>query len=236
MQPRVTKPRSATTKAVPKATAETEQGSQQEGIPTEPVGGEPDSDPETKQEPPGGEAIKSKNAQERESQVKIGRSPTFWGRCIPTSPPENTKDTIKQEQRAQGGPDQDKRQGGKIILDDNQKKPQDPKDIALRKLFVGNMNADTNRAVMQRYFKKFGEVARCFHVMKKGSNTYEGYGFVIFKAAEAVDEVQRARPHTIHGQAVRTRRDVPDEETKKKNKNLCFSRVQEPLTVSKKIP
>ena len=49
---------------------------------------------------------------------------------------------------------------------------------------------------MQRYFKKFGKVVRCFHVMRKGSNKYEGYGFVIFKAAAAVDEVQRARPHT----------------------------------------
>ena len=40
-QPGVTKPRAAKTKAVPKATVETEQGSQQEGVPTGPVGGNP---------------------------------------------------------------------------------------------------------------------------------------------------------------------------------------------------
>ena len=51
---------------------------------------------------------------------------------------------------------------------------------------------------------------------------------MIFKVAAAVDEVQRARPHTIQGQAVGTRRDMPDEETKKRNKKLRFSRVQEP--------
>ena len=71
-QPGVTKPWSATTKAVLKFTVETEQGSQREGVPTRPVGGEPNPNPETKQEPPGVEAIKSKNAQERELQVKSG--------------------------------------------------------------------------------------------------------------------------------------------------------------------
>ena len=89
---------------------------------------------------------------------------------------------------------------------------------------MGIMNADTNRAVMQRYFEKLGEVAMCYHVMKKGSNKYEGYGFVIFKAAA---KVQRARPHTIQGKAVRTRRDLPDKVTKKKKEKLHFSRVQE---------
>ena len=51
---------------------------------------------------------------------------------------------------------------------------------------------------------------------------------MIFKAAAALHEVQRAGPHTIQGQAVRTRRDVPEEEKKRKNKKLRFSRVQEP--------
>ena len=67
MQPRATKPRSATTKAVPKATAETEQESKQEGVPTGPVGGEPDPNPETKEEPPGVEAFKVK-APKRENR------------------------------------------------------------------------------------------------------------------------------------------------------------------------
>ena len=93
---------------------------------------------------------------------------------------------------------------------------------------MGNMNADTNRAAMQRYFKKFGEVERCFHVIGKDINKYEGYGFVIFKAAATADEVQRTRPHTIMGRVVRTRREVPEEEEKMKNKKLCFSRVRKP--------
>ena len=74
-QPGVTKPRSDMTKAVPKTTVETEQGSQQEGDHTGPVGGEPDPNPEKKQDPPGREAIKNQNAQEREPQVKVGDPP-----------------------------------------------------------------------------------------------------------------------------------------------------------------
>ena len=81
---------------------------------------------------------------------------------------------------------------------------------------------------MQRYFQKFGEVERCFHVIGKDINKYEGYGFVIFKAAATTDEVQRTRPHTIMGRVVRTRREVPEEEEKMKNKKLCFARVHGP--------
>ena len=125
----VPKPLAAKNKAVPKATVETEQGSQPEVIHTKPVGGEPDPNPETKQEPPVGKILKSRKVQEREPPVRGDQYPTFWGRRIPTSPSEATKETIKQEQRAQGGPDQDKGQGGKRIPDDNRKKPRDPKDI-----------------------------------------------------------------------------------------------------------
>ena len=176
-----------------------------------------------KQEPPGGETFKSKNAQEREPPVRGGQYPTFWGKRIPTSTPEATKETSNQEQRAQGGPNKDKGQGDERNPDDNRRKPRDPKDIDLRKLFMGNRNVDTNRAVMQRYLEKFGEVEQV-----TCSNKYEGHGFVIFKAAAAVDEVQRARPYRIQEQAVQTRRDMQDEEIKKENKNLRLSRVQEP--------
>ena len=85
------------TKAVPKVTAGTEQRSEQEGVPTGPLEGEPDPNPDTKQEPPGAEAFKSKSAQERLPPVRGGRYPTFWGRRIPTSPPEATKEIIKQK-------------------------------------------------------------------------------------------------------------------------------------------
>ena len=68
----------------------------------------------------------------------------------------------------------------------------------------------------------------CFHGIGKDSNKYEGYGFVTFKAAATVDEVQRSRPHTILGHTVRTRWKVPEEEEKMKNKKLCFARVHGP--------
>ena len=69
---------------------------------------------------------------------------------------------------------------------------------------------------------------QCFHRIGKDSNKYEGYHFVIFKAAATVDEVQRTRPHTIMVRMVRTSQEVPKEEEKTKNKKLCFARDHGP--------
>ena len=92
------------------------------------------------------------------------------------------------------------------------RKPRDPEDQAFRKLFVGNMNAATNRAAVQSYFQKFGEVERCYRTLVKETNKYGDYGFVVFRAAATADEVQRARPHTLMGHVVSTQRAVSMEE------------------------
>ena len=42
----------------------------------------------------------------------------------------------------------------KRIIVGDRRKTRDPEDKALRKLFVGNLNAATKRAAMQRYFEK----------------------------------------------------------------------------------
>ena len=87
----------------------------------------------------------------------------------------------------------------KRITGGDRLKPRDPEDKALRKLFVGALNATTNCAAMQRYFEKFREVERCYHVIGKESPKYKGYGFVVFRAVAAADKVRRTRPHTIMG-------------------------------------
>ena len=87
----------------------------------------------------GAGAFKSKSFQEREPPVSIGRYPTFWGRRIPTIPPEDIKETTKLKPQTQGGRDQDKEQGDmydKRIPGCNRRKPRDSEDKALRKLLV----------------------------------------------------------------------------------------------------
>ena len=95
MQPGGTKPRAATTEAVPKATGGTELGSEQKGVPPGRSSGEPDLAAETEQEPPGAGAFKSKSVQEREPAVNCSCYPTFWGSCIPIIPPKAIKETTK---------------------------------------------------------------------------------------------------------------------------------------------
>ena len=76
---------------------------------------------------------------------------------------------------------------------------------------MGNINAVTNRAAIQSYFEKFGAVERCYRTTGKETNKNKDYGFVVFRAAATADEVQRARPQTLMGQVVRTKRTVPRE-------------------------
>ena len=86
-----------------------------------------------------------------------------------------------------------------------------PEDPALRKLYVGHINADTDRAAMQSYFEKFGAVEQCYRTTEKETNENKEYGFVVFRAAATAEEVQRARPHTLMGRVVSTKRAVPRE-------------------------
>ena len=77
------------------------------------------------------------------------------------------------------------------------RKPRDPEDSALRKLYVGHINADTDHATMQSYFEKLGAVERCYRTTEKETNESKEYGFVVFRSAATADEVKRARPHTL---------------------------------------
>ena len=167
--------------------------------------------PDSEQKPRGAGTFKIQTVQGQDPPVRISRTTPIQ--------PEGAQEANKQNQ------EQDSQDGGqgdtyvkRITGGGNRhwpglagRKPRDQEDPALRKLYVGHINADTDRATMQSYFEKFGAVERCYRTTEKETNENKEYGFVVFRAAATADEVQRARPHTLMGRVVSTKRVVPRE-------------------------
>lgn len=80
----------------------------------------------------------------------------------------------------------------------------------LRKVFIANMNLATTEEDLKKYFSKFGDVVDSNILRQSGRGGRDkqsrGWGFVTFNHAECVDKVQGARPHTIDGRQVDTKR------------------------------
>ena len=76
---------------------------------------------------------------------------------------------------------------------------------------MGHLNVETDCAAMHSYFEKFGALKRCYRTTEKETNKNQEYDFMVFKTAATADEVQQARPHTLRGREVSTRRVVPRE-------------------------
>ncbi|KAL5112333.1 hypothetical protein TcWFU_006509 [Taenia crassiceps] len=93
-------------------------------------------------------------------------------------------------------------------------KPQgDAKEDQGKKLFVGGINHKTEEKSLRDYFSKYGEIVDV--VVMKDSHTGKprGFGFITFKDASAVDAAQNARPHTLDGKEIDTKRAMPREES-----------------------
>ncbi|XP_064643954.1 heterogeneous nuclear ribonucleoprotein A1-like [Lineus longissimus] len=101
---------------------------------------------------------------------------------------------------------------------------------SLRKIFVGGLNRKTDEASLSGYFSRFGEVVDCVVIRDKDDRS-KGFGFVIFKDAESVDEVQKLENgHFIDSKEVETRRAVQrkgkqDKETIKVEANYPTKKI-----------
>ena len=84
---------------------------------------------------------------------------------------------------------------------------------AARKVFVGGLNYSTTDEGMKEYFERFGEIKDCVVMKFRDTKRSRGFGFVTFSEASIVDDVQNARPHTIDGSKVETKRATPKEES-----------------------
>ena len=98
-QPGGNKPRSATTKAVPKATVETEQGSQQEGVPTGPVGGNPTPIQTRSRNPQEWKPSKVRTPKRENRRYKVGDPPPSGAGA---SPPVHPRPPRKSSSKSSG--------------------------------------------------------------------------------------------------------------------------------------
>lgn len=79
-----------------------------------------------------------------------------------------------------------------------------------RKLFVGGLNSSTTDETINEYFSTFGTIEKC-DIMKDRSNPTKskGFAFITFAAPEAIDEVQKGRPHELDTKKIETKRATP---------------------------
>jgi len=82
-----------------------------------------------------------------------------------------------------------------------------------RKLFIGGLNYSTTDETLNEYFSKFGELVDCVVMKFRDTKRSRGFGFVTYAEIEQVDACQTARPHTIDGTKVETKRATPRDDS-----------------------
>jgi hypothetical protein len=152
--------------------------------------------PDSEQKPRGAETFKRQTVQGQDPPVHISRT-----MAIQTEGAQEANEQIQEQDSQDGG--QGDTYVKRITAIGNRhwpglagRKPRDPEDPALRKLYMGYINADTDRAAMQSYFEKFGAVERCYRTTDKEANTNKEYGFVVFRVAAM--RTRSREPGPIH--------------------------------------
>ena len=79
----------------------------------------------------------------------------------------------------------------------------------VRKLFIGGLNKKTTDETLKEHFAQYGELTDTVVMKDPESQISRGFGFVTYATDEQVDACQSARPHTIDGRTVETKRAIP---------------------------
>jgi len=79
----------------------------------------------------------------------------------------------------------------------------------VRKLFIGGLDFKTTEETLKQHFENWGEVVDVVVMKDPNTKRSRGFGFITYKEATNVDDAQGARPHTIDGKKVETKRAVP---------------------------
>uniref|UniRef100_A0A8D1ZEJ0 Heterogeneous nuclear ribonucleoproteins A2/B1 n=1 Tax=Sus scrofa TaxID=9823 RepID=A0A8D1ZEJ0_PIG len=84
-----------------------------------------------------------------------------------------------------------------------------------RKLFIGGLCSETKEESLRNYYQQWGKLTDCVVIRDPSSQRSRGFGFVIFSSVAEVDAAMAARPHSIDGRVVASKRVVPREESGK---------------------
>ncbi len=89
----------------------------------------------------------------------------------------------------------------------------DAKEDQGKKLFVGGISHKTDEKLLREYFSQFGEIVDVVVMKDQETQRPRGFGFITFKEEAAVDAAQNARPHTLDGKEIDTKRAMPREDS-----------------------
>jgi len=86
------------------------------------------------------------------------------------------------------------------------------RDGQTRKIFIGGLNYNTTEDTLKEHFSQYGELVDVVVMKFPDTKRSRGFGFVTYSKEDEVDACQSARPHTIDGKTVETKRATPREE------------------------
>merc|ERR1712001_578433 len=86
------------------------------------------------------------------------------------------------------------------------------KQSQTRKIFIGGLNYNSTEESLKNHFSQYGELVDVVVMKFPDTKRSRGFGFVTFSNDHEVDACQTARPHTIDGKTVETKRATPREE------------------------
>jgi len=82
---------------------------------------------------------------------------------------------------------------------------------AMRKMFVGGLNRQTDTETFKNHFSQFGNIVDCVIIIDPNTKVSRGFGFVTYENSESVDNCFSKRPHNVDGKSLDTKRAIPRE-------------------------
>ncbi|KAM3174744.1 hypothetical protein ACTXT7_009923 [Hymenolepis weldensis] len=82
-----------------------------------------------------------------------------------------------------------------------------------KKLFVGGLHHSTTESQLREFYSQWGEITDAVVMKDQRTGKSRGFGFVTYADSASVDAAQAARPHTIDGKTIDSKRAMPREET-----------------------
>jgi RNA recognition motif-containing protein len=82
-------------------------------------------------------------------------------------------------------------------------------DGQCKKIFVGGLHYDTDKAGLRKYFEQYGKIVSSEVMYNRETNKSRGFGFVIFAESEDVDTALENRMHMIDNKQAEVKRATP---------------------------
>jgi len=83
---------------------------------------------------------------------------------------------------------------------------------AMRKIFVGGLNRQSQDDDFKAMFSQFGEIIDNIIIKDQNTKTSRGFGFITYATSDCVEKCFQGRPHILDGKTLDTKRAIPREQ------------------------